>query len=255
MTRHIARPRVLALHAPGATPDMWEEVAEAASDMDLLTPDLLALSHAVGGRLGPMLRAISAMVPQGPVLLTGCTLGANIAHEVAALLGPRAQGVLLLAPQPARPVTGFRDKMRQLSRLLAADMGPDECAAWAPLLVHRASRRGPAALARAEEMLRVAWGATAVPLFQLGAEFPDASLALRRLKAPVRAVFGAEAVNPFPGPTLLPDWRKAIGAGNVDLLPDLKEWIPLEDPALVADALRDLAGAVAVEPARGLEVK
>lgn len=253
MKRHTARPRVLAFHAPGATPEMWEEVAAAAPELDLIAPDLLALSHAVGGRLGPMLRALAAMVPQGPVILTGCTLGANIALEIAALLGPRAQGVLLLAPQPARPVAGFRDKMRQLSLLLAADMGPDEAAAWAPLLVHRASRRGRAALGKAEAMLREAYGAAAVPLVQLAADFPEATLALRRMKAPVRALFGAEAVNPFPGPTLLPDWRKAIGADNVEVLPDCKEWIALEDPALVAAELRELAALAVPELER--EVK
>ena len=236
MKKRYGRTRVLALHPPGATPDFWDEIVAAAPQFEVLAPDLVALLHAVGGRLGPLVRALVGMVPRRRVLLTGCEIGANIALEVAALLGERAAGVLLLSPQPVRPGPTYRERMRMLAKLTRTNMDADEAAAMAPLMVNRANGRSQAT-ETAAAMLREAGGAASAPLLQLAADFPEGYLALKLIRAPVRALFGAESLNPFPGPNWISDWRKALGSENVDLLAEARQWLALEDPQRIAAEL------------------
>jgi len=248
--RQRERTRVLALHAAGATSALWDDVAMADPALEILAPDLAALLHAVGGRPGPLVRALAGVVPRGRVVLAGCEIGANVALEVAALLGDRCAGVLLLNPQPVRPEAIYRERTRHMSRLLRTDMSIEELTAWVPLVVNRSARpRGEAAARSAEAMFREAGSGGAAALLQLAADFPDGTLALRLVRAQVLALFGAESLNPFPGPNWIPDWRKALGVSAVELLAGCRQWLPLEAPERVAKAIAALAsGACGAAP-------
>ena len=240
-TRQRIRPRVLALHGVAATPALWDDVSREAPECEILAPDLTALSHAVGGRLGSLVRALAAMVPTGTITLTGCDVGANIALELAPLLGERLQGVLLVNPNPLNIDPVYRDRHRQLGRLLHMNMSMDEILAWTSLVVHRAGVRAQRAAAQATAMLRVAGGPPAAPLLQFAADFPDGRPALKRIRAPVRALLGAENLNPFLGPGWRDEWGRALGLDNVEALPETRMWVPIEAPEAVALALRGLA--------------
>lgn len=248
--RYRQRTRVLALHAAGATPAMWDELAARMPRMDVLAPDLVGLAQVTGGRPGALVRALLAMVPLGPILLTGCEIGANLALEVAALLGARAAGVLLLSPCPLRPTPTYRKRMRHLGTLMEMQLTEDEAAAWTPLVVNRAAPGAAHAAEKAERMLREV-GQAIAPLQHLAADFPDGDAALGNIRAPIRAFFGAESVNPFPGPTLIPEWKRALGEDRVTLLEHAREWLPLEKPKEVADALAALPLVGAVEESLG----
>ncbi|WP_373045809.1 alpha/beta fold hydrolase [Vulgatibacter sp.] len=241
--KKVLRPRVLALHGSAATAALYRDVSTTAHELDLVAPDLVALTLAVGGRLGSLLRALAGIVPEGPVLLTGCGVGANIALELAAQLGDRVRGVLLTSPLPLRPDAVYRERTRQFARLLAAEMGVDEVLAWTPIMVHRDGLRGRRAAQQAEAMLRIAATVSCAPLVQLGADFPDGNLALKRLVAPVRALFAAECINPFLGETLIADWTKALGPGAVELIAQTRHWLPIEAPEKIVAELRAFAAA------------
>lgn len=234
---HGARPRVLALHGIAATPALWHDVAQLAPELEIVTPDVTAMLQSVGSRLGALVRALAAVVPTGPVVLTGCGVGANVALELAAVFGDRLAGLLLLNPQPLRPQTAFRERYRQLARTIRAELGRDELLAWTAIFVHRAGLRAERAVEQAEAML-VAAGPSCGPLVQLTADFPDADRTLARVRAPISALFGADHLNPFAGPNWIEEWRRALGPEAVELLPGTRQWLPLEVPDVVANALR-----------------
>ena len=244
------RARVLALHGMGATPALWNDVAEQAPDLSLLAPDVSTLLQAVGGRLGCLVRALSAIVPAGPVTLTGCGVGANVALELGALLGDRLRGVLLLSPQPLRPHAMFRERYRQLAKTLQTKMTPDELLAWTPIFVSRRGVRADKSVPQAERMLLAADGAS-VALARFSADFPDAGRTLQRVRAPVRALFAGDNLNPFHGPRWVDDWRRSLGPENVELLPEARHWLPLEAPEEVALALRGFESVVGLHCAHG----
>jgi len=237
--RPRARPRVLALHGISATPALWDDVSHEAPHFEWIAPDLSVLLQAVGARLGSLVRALSAVVGTGPVALVGCGVGANVALELAAALGDRARGLLLLNPQPLRPQPAQRERYRQLARLVQHRMSDDELLAWAAMYVRRRGPRAEKAVPQAEAML-VSTSRSSVPLLRLVADFPDGADALGRVRAPVRAVFGEDHLNPFAGPGWIDEWRRALGPENVELLPETRQWLPLEAPDAVAEALVSL---------------
>lgn len=237
--RQRTRFRVLALHGEGATPALWDDVADAVPEVDLLAPDLVAITHAVGGRLGPLVRTLAGMVSREAVIVAGCGVGANVALEVGALLAPRTAGVVLISPQPFRPEPSYRERIRQLCRLMRMQMDDGELAAWVPLMVHRGGLRWNTAGPQAEAMLQEVGGPGCASLYQIAADFPEGSLALKMIRAPVRAFFGRDTVNPFPGPSWVPEWQKALGPTNVELVPSTRHWLPLEAPERIAGALRE----------------
>lgn len=235
------RHRVLALHAVGATPALWDEVADAAPELDVLAPDLLSLSLAVGERLGSLVRALAATLPPDPVVLAGCTIGANLALEVAAMLGGRAKGVLLLNPAPLSPDPWYRERLRAFERL-SRDMTLEERHSWAPILLHRGNPRYEAAAEKVRAMTELANGGQSLPLLRLAADFPDGTASLRRVTAPVHAIFGGENLDPFVPHDCRDEWTRALGADSVTTLDGAASWLPLEEPQEIAEILRKFAG-------------
>lgn len=217
---------------------MWLDV-RAELGLPLLTPDLNRIAFEEDGRLDALVARICAELPDGELFVTGCSLGASIAVEVAAALGERVRGLLLVTPQPVSPDTHYREGVRALCEgSLFWDR--EQLLGLVPLLLYPSNPRYKRSARVLERMLVEATGEACVPFMQIAATLPSALPALERIRCERRAIFGKHSIDPFCGPDWIPAWRKALGAGRVLVAEEASEFVVMERPELVAQQLRQL---------------
>lgn len=231
--------QVYAFHPAGVTSATWDDVAAAlGEEFALSAPDLNLLSAATGPDRRALARALAAAAPDGELILTGGLAGANLAIEVAALLGERARGVLLLNPVVLTPeVKKGLEGFVALSHMWSEEM----IASLLPMFLWRYSPTWSRNSEKLAAMFRVAGGPMAQNLMLL--EFPPPAEIAPRVRCPIRALFGAQSVNPLlPNALAMAGWSAHLEEGAVRIVEDAAHFLTLERPDAVAAALRELAG-------------
>lgn len=233
-------PTVYALHALATTPEIWQDVRDAAPDLTFVTPDLLRLleNARADQTLERLLVDLIDQAPAGPLLLAGASIGANIALELGALLGDRVVGTLLIVPGPPALDAAFRDRSHALLRSMHHAWTDEMVANFAKLLVYPFGPRHASVAARVERMLRHNASRSA-PLLALSAAFRDAQDLLPHIRGPVRALLGADNANPLTG-SVLGAWRDLLGDAAVERVESASESLVMERPDAVVGALRSM---------------
>ena len=236
-------PTIYALHALAVSPEMWHDVRDAAPDLTFVAPDLAEVVEEPGseGSLATFVRKLADRAPAGPLLLLGASIGANFALELAAVLGERVRGTLLVVPGPPAADEAFLERTSGLLRTLRHAWNDEMAAAFVPLLVYRFGPRYAQVAERVERMLRRN-GARAAPLLELSPAFAPAAELLPRIPGPVRILVAADNSNPIVGPHVLEDWRQLLGTEAVQRVSSASEFLPMERPEVVVEALRALIG-------------
>jgi len=231
-------PTIYALHGVAVTPDVWIDVQRAAPELPFVAPDLLQLIERGDGTLARVLEGLVARAPAGPLLLVGSSWGAQLALELGEHLGDRVVGTLLVAPGPADPDHEFITRARGLVRVL--EHWNDEVArSLPPLLLYRFGPRYAANVDRLLRMFSVA-AMRSASMLAIADGFRSASETLPLQHGPVRVLVGADNRNPITGPGVYEGWRQVLGDDAVERVPAASEYIQLDRPDHVADAIRAL---------------
>ncbi len=234
-------PTIYALQGLAVTPDVWDDLKQALPELRVVCPDVVALAERGDGTLAGLLRKLAEQAPAGPLLLVGSSIGAHVALELAAFMGDRVVGSLLLAPGPAVTDEEFSLRVRGLLRVL--ENWTDEAArSLIPLLLYRFSPRYPANEKRLARMLSIA-APRSPALLNLAAGFQSAPDLLPRLHGPVHVLVGADNGNPVTGPAVYDTWRGVLPEG-VERIPSASEYMQMDRPELVADAIRAMVARV-----------
>jgi pimeloyl-ACP methyl ester carboxylesterase len=233
-------PTVFALHGIAVTPDIWNDLRQAAPDLPMLAPDLIALVERGDGTLARLVRDLVAMAPPGPIVLVGSSYGAQLALELGPELGDRVVGILLLAPGPAEMDDDFFVRVRGLLRVLE-HWNAEVARSLPPLLLYRFGPRYAHNVGRLMRMFSVAAERSAAML-ALARGFRNASVTLPLQPAPVRVLVGADNANPITAVGVYESWRQAVGEA-VERIPSASEYIQLDQPELLADAIRAMCAA------------
>lgn len=234
---------IYALHALAVSPEMWQDVREEAPDLRFAAPDLLRVieEERIEGQLDTLIAALAERAPPGPIVLLGSSIGAHLALELAAVLGARVRGTLLLVPGPPALDGDFLVRANTLMRTLQHAWTDEVARSFVKLLVYPFGRRHASVAERVERMLRH-WGPRSAPLLAVAGGFRDAARLLPRIPGPVRALLAADNANPVHGPGLVDAWRKLLGEEAVQRIESASEFLPMERPDAVVAALRTLLG-------------
>ncbi|WP_373045811.1 alpha/beta fold hydrolase [Vulgatibacter sp.] len=229
---------IVALHAAAVTPAMWDEVRQAAPDLEFLAPDLIALTERGDGTLAHLVQDLAAQLPEGPLVLLGASIGAHIALELAAVLGDRVRGTVMVAPGPPTLDAEFLERARGLERIVRHAWSPAVGKSLIPLLVYPFGPDYATIAARVERMLALAAERSATLLGMSPALHRAAEL-LPLVSGPVRVLIAGANSNPVVGVGLAEAWRGVLGSA-VEKIPDASEFLPMEKPDAVVDAIRAL---------------
>jgi len=232
-------PCVLALHAAATTRALWDEVRRSARGFHLLAPDLAAIARAARGDRDLVIELLAALLPERPVPLAGCGTGANLAVEIAARVPERVSGLLLVNPYPPRPRPRTQSTWRSLLRSARNGVSEDERRSWATLLVNPEGPRFEAAAERTVAMLRAVAEQVHRPEVLDVLDAADIRRQLPALRERIQILFGAARPLPFSDDAR-EKWIEAVGEERVRSVDRAGYWIPLEEPELIAEALRRL---------------
>ena len=233
------RTTVLALHAGALDPSSWSEVESLAPEFDFVTPHMGRLAEEVQGSLGRLVERLAALVPNGPVLVAGCSIGARIALEVAAHLGPRTQGLAFIAGGPVEEDEAYIQFLRGVRSFLVEAFDPSQIPSMVAVTLYRFGPRFAEAAAKVTAMLEREAGQNTAALGQSFKTLPRRPVELlARFDAPIEVLFGRY------DPVLLSHWPKEwsrVRRTRVTVLQNAAHQITLEAPEEVVGALRRLA--------------
>lgn len=234
---------IYGLHALAVSPEMWDDVRDAAPDLPFVAPDLCEVLEEgrFEGNLAGFVNALAQRAPEGELVLVGASIGAHFALELAAHLGERVRACLLIVPGPACLDDDFRARANSLVRTLRHAWTEEMARNFVKLLVYPFGRRQASVAARVERML-TRYGPRAAPLVGLSPGFRDAAELLPRLHGPVRVLIAADNSNPIQSPGVAEQWRQLLGASAVERVDSASEFLPMERPEVVVRAIRELLG-------------
>lgn len=232
-------PLIVALHGGGVDGRLWELVAQRLPDVELLAPDLVPIAIEAEVRAERLLELLAAKIPGGrEAVVTGCSVGSVLACGLAAKLGQRTRGLLVLAPGPVDADQDFAEKIGGLSELLGTEATPELADAILPIMASPFGPYAAEAIPRLRRMLPSNLGPSARPLMDVAAGMKPAAEYLAEVRCPVRTMFGA--LDTFPSANWIESWRQRLGRENVTVLAGSCHQLPLERPDAVAEALSEL---------------
>lgn len=230
--------RVLALHGSGTGPALWDELRAACPDLEITAPDLNALVASVEADVEPLVAAIEALAPDGPIVVAGSSVGAHLALEVAARRGADACGVLLVSPGPVTTPTARRTQLEEMSAGMRATTLDAFMDTALSLLVCPDGPRADAAREATRAMLEAGGFEGAPALVDVALGLPDPAASLERVSAAVRVLAGA--ADPTVEAEWTETWRGAPHVEGPTVLDRVAHLAPVEAPDVVAEALRAL---------------
>lgn len=234
----MSRPAtVLALHGGGLDPRNWDEVRAVAPDLEIVAPFLSEIADGANDCAG-FVSALARLVPEGPVVVTGISVGSRIAVEVAAHFGDRARGLLLIGSGPLVEDDAWNAKIRGLRGFLVDAFQPSIVESIIPVMIHRFGKRYAEAYRSLEAMLLASAGERAAPVVRVTEPMlHDHETVIRAMRIPIRVLYGRyDAVVESHWPA---QWR-SVPHVELEIVPDAAHNIALENPELVARHLREL---------------
>ncbi|WP_373047347.1 alpha/beta fold hydrolase [Vulgatibacter sp.] len=233
---------IFALHAGGTTPALWDPVRRAAPDLAFVTPDLNHIAELLPGdaTYADLVDELRNLVPPGPVVLAGATIGARLALSVASTLGERLQALYLLTPTPVVEDQAFLAKLAGLRRFMMEGFSAAQVEVSLPVMLYRWGPRFTEAADELRRLLHEGAGPRGMALARrcenLG---PQPKELLATVDAPIEVLFGgADPVLEMAWPD---SWREVPQVRSVEVLPDASHQLVLQIPGRIAADLRRLA--------------
>ncbi len=204
-----------------------------------MTPHLGRLAEQVEGSFSAFIERLAAFVPEGPVLVAGCSIGARIALEVAALLGPRTHGLAMISGGPVNEDEAFLQFLRGLRSFMVDAFDVSQIPSLTAVMMYRFGPRYGEAAAKASAMLEREGGRRTAALGQFFDALPHRPVELlAQHDAPIEVLFGR--YDPLLHSHWLEEWSQ-VRRTRVTVLQNAAHQITLEAPEEVAAALRRLA--------------
>jgi pimeloyl-ACP methyl ester carboxylesterase len=229
---------VLALHAGALDPSSWSDVEALAPELEFVTPHLGRLAEEAQGRFQGFVERLAARVPEGPVVVAGCSIGARIALAVAAHLGPRTHGLLLISGGPVEEDEAYLQFIRGLRSFMVDAFDASQIPSLTPVMMYRFGPRFSESAARVSAMLEREGGQKTAALGQFFEALPERPVdLLGRFEAPIEVMFGR--YDPLLHSHWPEEWNR-VKRARVSVLQNAAHQITLEAPEEVVEALRRL---------------